>query len=134
MKSFVPDPKMFTLSGVFYPTGYVFAMFPTVEDARDGERRLVHAGCEEQTLSLLTPADIHEKIAAGFEHEGALPSPGTEAATARHYEELALKGHYALLIPASKQEDAEKVMQALRGARISFAQRYRHLVIEDLVA
>lgn len=31
MKTFALNPKMLTLTGVFYPTGYAFIMFP--EDA-----------------------------------------------------------------------------------------------------
>ena len=29
MKPFVLQPKMLTMGGVFYPTGYMFVMFPT---------------------------------------------------------------------------------------------------------
>ena len=133
MKAFAPESKMYTLQGVFYPTGHVFIMFPSAEDALEGERRLLQSGFDGGALCLLTPKDIHEKIASAVEHEEGLPSPGTEAATARHYEDLAREGHHALLVPAPSTKDAEKVMDALRGANISFAQRYRHFVIEDLV-
>jgi hypothetical protein len=134
MNSFDPQAKMYTMQGVFYPTGHVFIMVPTAQDALDAERRILDSGYSAGSLCLLTPKDIHEKIAATVEHEEGLPSPGTEAATARHYEELAREGHHGVLIPAPKTSDVEKVMQALHGANISFAQRYRHFVIEDLVA
>ena len=134
MKAFAPESKMFTLGGVFYPTGHVFVMFPTAQDALDAEKKLLDAGYDGGSMCLLTPKDIHEKIAAAVEDEEGLPSPGTEAATARHYEELARQGHHALLIPARTARDTEQVMQALDRAKISYAQRYRHFVIEDLVA
>ena len=133
MKSFAPDSKMYTLGGVFYPTGHMFVMFPSADDALQAEKALLQSGYEAGGICLLTPKDIHEKIAAAIEHEEGLPSPGTEAATARHYEELAREGHHALLIPARTSKDSEQVMQALRDAKISYAQRYRHFVIEDLV-
>ena len=133
MKAFAPESKMYTLQGVFYPTGHILVMFPTAEDALDAERRLLASGWDAGAICLLTPKDVHEKIAAALEDEDSLPSPGTEAATARHYEELAREGHHALLIPAPKAKDALKVMEALRGANMSYAQRYRHFVIEDLV-
>ena len=134
MKTFVPESKMFTLGGVFYPTGHVFLMFPSAGEAQDAEQKLIAAGCDGGEISLLTPQDIHEKIAAGGMHANdGLPSPGTEGATARHYEVLAREGHHALLVPARSEQDTERVMQALKGTNISFAQKYRHLVIEDLV-
>lgn len=132
MKAFAPDSKMFTLGGVFYPTGHVFVMYPTSQDALDAEKKLLDAGYDGGSVCLLTPQDIHDKVATALEEEG-LPSPGTEAATARHYEELAREGHHALLIPARTAKDTERVMHALEGTKISYAQKYRHFVIEDLV-
>lgn len=134
MKAFAPESKMFTLGGVFYPTGHVFLMFPSAAEAQAAERKLIDAGCDGGQISLLTPQDIHEKIAAGAMGVGrGLPSPGTEAATARHYEDLAREGHHALLVPAPGARDTERVMHALEGSKISHAQKYRHFVIEDLV-
>jgi hypothetical protein len=134
MKAFAPDSKMFTLGGVFYPTGHVFVMFPNADEARAAEQKLIDAGCGHGEITLLTPQDIHEKIAAGGMHaDDGLPSPGTEGATARHYEQLAREGHHALLVPAPSAKETERVMDALQGCDISYAQKYRHFVIEDLV-
>jgi hypothetical protein len=134
MKSFAPDSKMFTFGGVFYPTGHVFLMFPTADEALAAEKKLIEAGYDGGQICLLTPKDIHDKVAAtAMDADEGLPSPGTEAATARHYEELARTGHHALLVPARSAQDTERVMSALKGANISYAQKYRHFVIEDLV-
>src|SRR3954463_448325 len=109
MKSFAPESRMYTLGGVFYPTGHMFIMYPTAEEAADAEKRLLQSGWDNGPISLLTPKDIHEKIAAAVEHEGeGMPSPGTEGATARHYEELAREGHHAILVPAPKAKEAEQ--------------------------
>jgi len=133
MKDFAPDSKMYTLGGVFYPTGHMFVMFPTADDALEGERRLLQSGYEAGGICLLTPKDIHEKIAAAVADDDHMPSAGSEGDTARHYEELAREGHHALLIPARTAKDAEQVKKALDGANVSYAQRYRHFVIEDIV-
>jgi hypothetical protein len=134
MRVFAPESKMFTLGGVFYPTGHVFLMFPSAEEALAAEKKLIDAGCDGGQICLLTPQDIHEKIAAGgMNSDEGLPSPGTEGATALHYEQLAREGHHALLVPAPSAKDTERVMQALKGSKISYAQKYRHFVIEDLV-
>jgi hypothetical protein len=134
MKPFALESNMLTLRGVFYPTGHLFIMFPTEKDARDAENQLLHKGVRGDAVSLLTPMEIHEKIAATAVRETALPSPGTEADTVRHYEELAREGHHALLVRAPTERETEHVMDVLRSAKISYAQKYRHLVIEDLVA
>jgi hypothetical protein len=110
-------------------------MFPTAAEAIEAEKKLIAAGCDGGQICLLTPREIHEKVAASAMHaDDGLPSPGTEAATARHYEELARDGHHGLLVPAPSAKDTDRVMEALQGMRISYAQKYRHFVIEDLVA
>jgi len=119
MKPFALESNMLTLRGVFYPTGHLFIMFPTEKDARDAENQLLHKGVRGDAVSLLTPMEIHEKIAA---------------TAVREYEELAREGHHALLVRAPTERETEHVMDVLRSAKISYAQKYRHLVIEDLVA
>jgi len=133
MKPFALEPNMLTLRGVFYPTGHMFIMFPTEKDAQDAERLLLHSGVRGDAICLLTPKEIHEKIAATAYRESAMPSPGTEAQTVRHYEQLAQQGHHALLVRAPTARETEHIMEVLQSAKISYAQKYRHLVIEDLV-
>lgn len=125
---------MLTLRGVFYPTGHMFLMFPTEQDARNAERALEDDGYNGESISLLTPLDIQEKVARTVGNADIpLPSAGTEADTVRHFTELASQGHHALMIHAPSAEETAHVMQVLRDAPISCGQKYRHLVIEDLV-
>jgi hypothetical protein len=135
MKAFELEPQMLTLRGVFYPTGHMFVMFPTEKDARDAEHALEEDnGHSGDSISLLTPRDIQEKIARTIGHADLpLPSAGTEADTVRHITELASKGHYALMIHAPSAGETEHIMGVLKDFPISYAQKYRHLVIEDLV-
>jgi hypothetical protein len=62
-----------------------------------------------------------------------LPSARTEPQTVRRFAELASQGHYALMIHAPSGEETAHIMSVLKAAPISYAQKYRHLVIEDLV-
>jgi hypothetical protein len=134
MKHFDLEPSMLTLRGVFYPTGYMFIMFPTEKDARDAERALEEHGYTGESSSLLTPEDIQQKIARTVGNADIpLPSAGTEADTVRHFTELAGKGHYALMIHAPTAAETERIMELLKDFPISYGQKYRHLVIEDLV-
>ncbi|HWI82074.1 RNA-binding protein [Ramlibacter sp.] len=134
MKPFAIEPGMLTLRGVFYPTGHLFLMFPTEQDARNAERALEDAGHSGEHICLLTPAEIRDKIGRTVASEDApLPSPGTEVETVRRFDELAHQGHYGLLIHAPSHDETEHIMQTLRGHPVSYGQKYRHLVIEDLV-
>lgn len=134
MKPFTLEPGMLTLRGVFYPTGYMFLMYPTLDDAYNAERKLRHAGCNCERVSLLTPDDILEKIVHTVGNaDMPLPSPGTEADTVRHFAKLASRGHHALMIQAPSAEESTHVMNVLRDTPISYGQKYRHLAIEDLV-
>ena len=133
MKEFTLEPNMLTMRGVFYPTGYMFLMFPTEKDARDAELALEDDGYTGESISLLTPDMIQEKIARTVgSADMPLPSAGTEADTVRRFAELASQGHHALMIHAPKANETEHIMQVLRHSKISYAQKYRHLVIEDL--
>lgn len=134
MKNFEIEPHMLTMGGVFYPTGYMVVMLPTEQDARAAESRLQENGLSGEKISLLSPAVIQEKITRTVgSADIPLPSAGTEADTVRRFAELAGLGHYALMIHAPHAQESDHVMELLKGSPISFAQKYRHLVIEDLV-
>ncbi|MBG9387208.1 RNA-binding protein [Caenimonas aquaedulcis] len=133
MKPFQLEPGMLTMRGVFYPTGYMFLMFPTEQDARDAERLLEENGYTDEAISLLTPEMIQEHIARTVgSADIPMPSAGTEADTVRQFSEYASQGHHALMIHAPKASESERVMDVLKDANISYGQKYRQLVIEDL--
>ena len=135
MKQFALDPKMFTISGVFYPTGHIVAMVPDREGATLIARDL-EAHPDHGEVQLLEPSVILQEIgpsARGSDDGQMPPSIGTEGATVREYVELAQQGHYGLLIRVNSSEDADRVMDVLHKSRFSYAQRYHMLVIEDIV-
>jgi hypothetical protein len=133
MKPFALEPGMLTIRGVFYPTGHLFLMFPDERAARDAERALERNGHSGEHICLLTPAEILEKIAATAGTDDPLPTPGTEVQTLRKFTRLAQQGHHGLLIHAPSHDETEHIMQVLQGHPVSYGQKYRHLVIEDLV-
>lgn len=132
MKAFHLEPRMTTMGGVFYPTGYMVLMFPTAQDARAAADRLVRDGLGDDEVSLLTPEDFQREIVGATGDEEILPSAGTEGDTARRFTDLARQGHHALMVHAPSAKLAEHVMELLHGMPIAYGQRYRHLVIEDL--
>jgi len=134
MKHFELEPGMLTMGGVFYPTGYMVVMLPTEQDARAAERKLEDVGTWGERVALLSPEVIQEKIARTVgSADIPLPSAGTEADTVRRFAELASKGHWGLMIHAPKGDDTSQIMELLKEFPLSYGQKYRQLVIEDLV-
>lgn len=133
MKDFALVSRMLTLSGEFYPTGFVFVMLPNPDDARKIEKDLLAGDFKEDDIMFLKPDVILEKIVPTAERHGnSLPSVGTDSAVVHKYRTLALAGHSAMMIRASSGANTEKVMEAVRTVPFSIAEKYRFLVIEDL--
>ena len=121
MRPFRLDSDMRTLRGVFYPTGWMVLMVPGEQQAGDAARLLEQAGISGDALMRLTPEDVLRELG------------GTEGDTVRKITDLAAQGHHGLMVHAPHQEESDRVMAALQGVPISSGQRYRTLVIEDLV-
>jgi hypothetical protein len=133
MKDFELTPKMLTLRGEFYPTGYTFVMLPSADDAKKLEQDLRAADVQEPDLLYLTPQAVLSQVAPTTAHHGeALPSVGTESATAHRYRELAAQGHCAVMVRPQSERDADKVMEVIRRSPFSIAEKYRLLAIEDV--
>ena len=135
MKPFSIAAGMTNMRGVFYPTGHMVLMFPTEEDARQACERLRKDGVSEDDLCLANPEEFERQITGATDEDDdvLLPSVGTESDTARHFRQLAHAGHYALIVHASARMSSDHVIELLDGTHISYGQRYRYLVIEDLV-
>jgi hypothetical protein len=130
MKHFELTKKMFSMGGVFYPTGYAFIMFPDAEDARQVAKDL-EVGNEG--VMLLTPEDVIQSIGnADGKSVVDLPDVGTEGATVHKYVDLARDGHHAVMVPAPNKEATERIMEVVRQVPFSYGQKYHSLAIEDL--
>lgn len=133
MKTFALHPKMLTLQGVFYPTGYAFIMFPEAGQAEQAARELEDQGFDRQAIMLLTPQDILREIGkVDGDSDFMLPSVGTEGATVQKYVALAREGQHALMVHAPSEKETERVMAVVRKQPFSYAQKYHMLAMEDL--
>ena len=135
MKAFSMEAGMTNMRGVFYPTGHLVLMFPTEDDARHACHLLRQDGVSEDDLCLAAPQEFEQKITGACDDgdDLELPSAGTEAETAQHFRRLAHQGHYALIVHAKSNTPTEHILDVLKETPISYGQRYRWLVIEDVV-
>ena len=133
MKTFALLPKMLTLSGVFYPTGYAFIMFPEVTQAEAAARELEDGGFDGEAIMLLKPETILREIGkVDGESDAALPSVGTEGHTVQTYVKLARQGQHGLMVHTPSEKETERVMAVVRKQPFSYAQKYHMLAMEDL--
>jgi hypothetical protein len=133
MRPFHLEPSMKTMRGVFYPKGWMVLMFPGEQQARDAARILADDGMAESDVMLVTPEDFRRELVGAEGDDDLLPSAGTEGDTVRRFVELSRQGHYGLMVHTPRHEDDEHVMKLLRDCPISYGQKYRALVIEDIV-
>jgi hypothetical protein len=134
MKPFHLESSMKTMGGVFYPTGWLVLMFPGEQQARDAAKLLADAGIADADVQLVTPEDFRRDILDTKGDDSIVPSAGTEGDTVRKFAQYAREGHHGLMVHAPKAEDSDRVLALLRDSGISFGQKYRHLVIEDVEA
>jgi hypothetical protein len=120
------------MRGVFYPTGWTVLMLPSEQDARDAAKKLHDAGIADGDVLLLTPQDFRTHILGAAGDDDMLPSAGSEGDTVRRFAELAAQGHHGLMVHAP-DESSDHLLQLLQGAPVSYGQKYRTLVIEDVV-
>ena len=133
MQDFELQPHMLTMGGVFYPTGYLFAMFPSLDDAHHVATLLPPSKKDNRPAMLLPPATVLEKVVGTVgSADIPLPSAGAEGDTVRRFAALASQGHHALMVYADSVDDAEAAMVAIRTRPFSCATKYRMLVIEEL--
>jgi len=134
MRPFQLDSSMTTMRGTFYPTGWTVLMFPGERQARDAAALLARNGVGEDAMMFLTPQDVRDDLVDATGDDQPMPSAGSEGDTVRKFTELAAQGHHGLMVHTPSQEEADRVKALLQDAPISYGQRYRKLVIEDVVS
>lgn len=134
MRPFQLDSSMTTMGGTFYPTGWMVLMFPDERTAQKAGMVLADNGVPEDEMILVTPEDFRRDILGAAGDDEILPSAGSEGDTVRRFAELAGQGHYGVMVHCGKNDTSERVTELLRDCPISYGQKYRTLVIEDVVA
>ncbi len=134
MKAFALDSSYTSMGGVFYPTGHVFALFPTMDatqaaaDEFEGSSRAEGACAYAGPETMLQ--DIVRTIGSG---DDPLPSVGADGDFVRRIADLAGRGYHGLLIKMGKDDDSESITPLLESHGADAAFYYRTLVIEDLI-
>jgi hypothetical protein len=118
--------------GAFYPTGYIVIAFERYEDADQVCQTLRDSGYNEQDCSIHKAEKMAELAQRNLDDTGLLARVGKSAAAVKKHLQAAQQGATFLLVYAPKDDDAERVMNAVGDRPVMLAHRYHHLVIEDL--
>ena len=133
MKKFELTPDMLTMSGAFYPKGYIFLMFADAADAAQVAQDIdMLSGPESASMLLTAESVLHDIGRIDGASNVALPSVGTEGATVHKYIDLARQGYSAVMVKVASDEDAKRVINSARKVPIAYGQRYHLLAMEDI--
>ncbi|MGB4926382.1 MAG: hypothetical protein WBP25_07780 [Giesbergeria sp.] len=133
MKPFALNSSHTNMSGVFYPTGHIFALFPAADLARQAADALDTAGDIGESAYASPEVILKDIVRTLGSSDAVLPSVGAEGDFVRRIADLASAGHHGLLVEVGKHDDAEVLAATLQRVGAVAAFHYRTLVIEDLI-
>lgn len=132
MNTLLSDTSLYKLNHVFYPRGYIFAMFATTQaaDATAAELATIEG---IGTIEVVSSGAITEHLAErADEGTSILPSVGRELQFMRRFVELAREGLCGLLVELASAE-VELVARLLDSGKAELAYEYKLLTIEELI-
>ncbi|MES3015139.1 MAG: hypothetical protein V4750_15615 [Pseudomonadota bacterium] len=119
--------------GVFKPVGNVIASFPTDADARGAHDALLASGVAADAIVSYSPEQMKRQANTDIEQAGVLAGIGQELNLVKAHRELAEQGYSFLVVKAPSDDDAQKVADIASRFRANRAQKYGHLMIEELI-
>lgn len=126
------EANKFLEGGIFYPTGHMLVAFADSKLAAKGKSALKKAGFDdEQLLSIDARTMVHE-AQENLDKPGLL-SVGASLPARQKQLELAQQGCDFILIQAPEEEDHLRAIHCLEGLSVTYAVKYRALIIEDLI-
>ncbi len=133
MKPILIDSSMTNMSGTFYPTGHVFALFPDEDCVRQAAARLLSAGHTSDTAYASPEVILRDVVGTLGNADAPLPSVGAEGDMVRRIADLASQGHHGLLISMADNDEIDTVTAAITPEGAVAAFYYRTFIIEELV-
>lgn len=119
--------------GVFKPVGHVIMALPTERDASQALDALLEAGFERAGVTTYSPDQMVRQADIDIDQAGVLAGIGQELNLVKSHRELALKGSSFIVVRAPHDEQAQRVAEIGRRFNATRAQKYGHLMIEELI-
>ena len=119
--------------GDFKPVGHVIAAFPTEADMRAAMTVLLRRGFAAADVVVYSPEQMKRQADIDIEQAGVLAGIGQELNLVKSHRELAEQGNSFLVVHAPKEAQARGVADIARRFHATRAQRYGHMMIEELI-
>ncbi len=119
--------------GVFKPVGHVIVAFPHDSDLQSALTALVRGGVPQADIVAYTPEQMRQQADIDIEQAGVLAGIGQELNLVKAHRELAVQGHSFLVVKAPTDDDAARIAEVSQRFHAARAQRYGHLMIEELI-
>lgn len=119
--------------GVFKPVGHVIIAFPTDGDTQDALSALLRDGFRPEDINVYSSEQMRRQADIDIEQAGVLAGIGQELNLVKTHRELALQGHSFLVVHAPDDVLSRRVADIARRFRAARAQKYGHLMIEELI-
>ena len=119
--------------GAFKPVGHVVVAMPDDEHAAQAVRALRDSGFDAQDILEYTAAEEDGEMDRMLQHTSDFAGFGYEVTLMRRYQKLARDGASWLIVYAPDDARTSRVALAVRPDGALLAEKYNHLVIEDLI-
>ena len=119
--------------GVFKPVGHVIVALPTAADAQGAHSALLADGFDAADIMAYSPDEMMRQADTDIEQAGVLAGIGQELNLVKAHRALAQEGYNFLVVKAASDDGAQKVADIARRFHATRAQKYGHLVIEELI-
>ena len=119
--------------GAFKPVGHVVVAMPDDEHAAQAVRALRDSGFDAQDILEYTAAEEDDEMHRMLQHTSDFAGFGYEVTLMRRYQKLARDGASWLIVYAPDDARTSRVALAVRPHGALLAEKYNHLMIEDLI-
>lgn len=119
--------------GDFYPVGHLFVAFPGVDDAKAVRDDLLGQGVAPQDCRYFSDRAVRDGTQKGIDSASVFSMVGATLKIVGLHNELAAQGCHFLLIATADDAATERAMAAVRRRPFKLAQKYKRLVIEEMV-
>lgn len=126
------DAKLPTEFGIFYPTGWIVVAFADKAAAARAQRDLMTGGYDPEDCMLIEAKDVIPTAESQLEGADWLARLGKADEMVEQQLRAAKGGSAFLVVYASTDHEAHRVMNVVRRAPFQFAHRYRRFAIETM--
>jgi hypothetical protein len=126
------ESRLPTDFGLFYPTGWIVAAFPSMQSAGQVQRDLLMGGYNEEDCKLVRCDEVVPVAEGQLENAGWLARLGKTDELVQKQLDAAKRGSAFLIVFAPTDPEAERVMNVVRRVPFEFAHRYHRFAIQTL--